>query len=489
MSDPTLVSPPASARDATHKAAWWALGVLTVTMLFAVLDRAVLLLQAETIRLHFGLSDFQLGFLQGTAVAIIVALVSYPLGWLADRYDRRLVLVGCVLFWSTAVVASGLSQNYMQLLIGSAMVGAGEAGLVPIANALIPQLFSQRHRQTANSVFAVSSTMVSALGMGATGLIIGAVDQLRPHLPAGLATLETWRLSFLAVAVPAPLIMALLLTIPRVAKGRAAGAGPAPVSGPSPTALAAQVVGVLPYLRSERRTFGLYYCGLAAVMLGFAGIGGWMAVIYQRVFEQTPQQLGATLGVIGVASTVTGFLGSIYALRYFAPRVGPAIGLRAMWIACITSAICFALMTLATKPWHMYALHGLFVTLITGATMVAPTVLQSMAPNAVRARVFAVTTILTSTCAAISPPIVGLISDQLTALKNGLVVAAALYAVPCLMIGTVLLRRCERPYLLTRAAVEQADAADAAAGAAAVVPGGSRPADDDLAASGQAKAT
>ena len=447
------------AHDANHKLAWWALGVLTVTMLFAVLDRAVLQLQAETIKRSLGLSDFQLGFLQGTAVALVVAAVSYPLGWLADRFDRRWVLVGCVFFWSAAVVASGLSQNYVQLLIGSALVGAGEAGLVPIANALIPQLFAQRNRQTANSVFAISTTMVSALGLGITGAVIGAVHLARPWLPEALGHLEDWRLSFILVALPAPVIALLLLTIPRLKMGPVAAVTP----GQQRT-----VVDILPYVREHRRTFMLFYAGLGFATLGITGLGGWLAVIYLRVFEQTPQQLGYVLTVLGLGTTALGFVISVYGLRYFAPRVGPAIGVRVMALTSLVIAGAYVAMTLATKPWHMYAIHGLYVTLVIASTMVSPTVVQGIAPNRLRARVFALSVMLMSGCGAASAPLVGLISDHwFPHLKNGIVIAGAVYAVPFLLVGAILLHLSEKPYIRTRAASEALDAAEAEAAAKA----------------------
>jgi MFS family permease len=459
MSAAPQAATPTRAPEATHKAAWWALGVLTVTMLFAVLDRAVLQLQAETIKRELGLTDFQLGFLQGTAVALVVAAVSYPLGWVADRYDRRWVLVGCVLFWSLAVVGSGLSKNYVQILIGSALVGAGEAGLIPIANALIPQLFSQRHRQTANSVFAVSTTLVSALGLGITGAIIGGVHLARPYLPEVLGHLEDWRLSFLMVALPAPAIALLLLTIPRLSQ--------LPLKQVS-ASNGSTVVDVLPYIRSQKRTYMLFYGALAVITLGVAGLGGWMAVIYQRVFAQTPQQLGAVLGGLGLGTTLLGFLISVYGLRYFAPRFGPAIGVRLLSITAFVIAGCYLAMTQATAAWHMYVIHGVYVTLVIGSTMVSPTIVQTIAPNRVRARVFALTTMLMAGCGSVSMPIVGLISDQwLSHMKNGIVVAGALYAVPFLILGGILMRACEKPYLATKADVEALDAAEAAAPAPA----------------------
>jgi MFS family permease len=86
------LAPQADSAESAPVSAWYALGVLTLVTLFAFIDRGVLVLQAEVIRKEFNLSDLQLGFLQGTGVAIFAALASYPLGWLADRFDRRVVL-------------------------------------------------------------------------------------------------------------------------------------------------------------------------------------------------------------------------------------------------------------------------------------------------------------------------------------------------------------------------------------------------------------
>ena len=103
----------------------------------------------------------------------------------------------------------------------------------------------------------------------------------------------------------------------------------------------------------------------------------------------------------------------------------------------------------------------MFVTLVIASTMVSPTIVQSIAPNRVRARVFALTTVLMSGCGAASPALVGLISDHWFAhLKNGIVIAGAIYAVPFLVLGAMLLWACEKPYLRTRAAVEVMDRAD-----------------------------
>jgi MFS family permease len=433
------------------RAAWWALGVLTLVMLLAVLDRGVLILQAETIRKSLNLSDFELGFLQGTAVSIMVGLVSVPLGWLADRHDRRWVLAGCMVFWCLAVVGSGLAQNYWQLLIGSALVGAGEAGIAPIVNALIPDLFPEKKRQLANSIFALSTTATSALGLALTGLIVGATEQVRPQLPPLFASLETWRLSFFAVVLPAPLMVLLILTIVRRTRVRAA----------APAGIAAATAGpdhLLPYLRQNRRTFLYFFSGLAVTMFGLSAVGGWLAVIYQRVFHVTPQQLGAALGSIGLLATALGFLISVWGLRFFTPRVGPTLNVRVLGLSGLCAAGSFFMMAFATKAEHMYAIQGVYIVLLTGSSMIFPTVVQSLAPSFLRARVYALMGVVVSASGAAAPPVVGLVSDHFTNLPNGLILSAVMVAVPFLLTGAVLLFLCERGYEQTRQAALAAEA-------------------------------
>jgi len=73
-------------------AAWYALFILSVAVLYAMIDRQVLMLLAEPLKADLGLSDTQIGSLQGLGAALFAAIAVIPLGWLADRIDRRLLL-------------------------------------------------------------------------------------------------------------------------------------------------------------------------------------------------------------------------------------------------------------------------------------------------------------------------------------------------------------------------------------------------------------
>jgi hypothetical protein len=75
-----------------------------------------------------------------------------------------------------------------------------------------------------------------------------------------------------------------------------------------------------------------------------------------------------------------------------------------------------------------------------------------------RARLFAAIAVLISACGAAAPPLVGLLSDQFKHLPNGLILAAAMIAVPFLSLGALLLFLCEKPYARTKEAAERMDA-------------------------------
>ncbi|ELX09251.1 major facilitator superfamily transporter [Janthinobacterium sp. HH01] len=465
MNDAALLAAPAvdrptptAAPGRTPPSAWYSLAVLTIVTLIAFVDRNILVLQAEVIRHAMQLSDLQLAFLQGTAVAAFAAIATFPLGWLADRYDRRLVLAGCALFWSAAVLASGMAQTYEQLLLSSALVGAGEAGLVPIAYALIPEIFGDNKRQTANSIFAMASMSASTLALALSGQVIGLVALVRPALPLFLQGVDAWRLGFFAVALPAPLLVALIFSI-RLRRRRSAAELAAEVSATAaapPVAIAA----LLPHFRAHRATLLHFTTGLFSALFGFSALGGWLVVIYLRNYGVTAAKLGAMMGGIALVAMLLGFPLSVYGTRYFRARIGARVNVRALWLTCVLGSIAIALMALATSAYQMMAIHGVYMVTLTATLLVYPTSLQGLAPSRLRTRTVALIGMIASGGGALGPLVTGFVSDHMKQVANGLMLSAAMVSIPALLLAFVLLARSEKHYIVTEAAVREADAQD-----------------------------
>jgi MFS family permease len=424
----------------TSWVSWYALAVLTIVTLFAFVDRQVLVLLAEEIRIALDLSDFQLGLLQGTGIALFTGLAIYPIAWLADRFDRRLVLAGSIVAWSLAVVGCGFAQTYPQMLLASAMVGAGEAGLAPLVFAAIPDLFDRKTRQLANSIFAVAGTTTGALAMVLGGQLIAGADSLRAALPADLQMLETWRVSFLLAALPAPLMVLLVLTVPlnrnppRPAARRVQTGQPA---GPT----------FIGFVKGRAAPLAKLYGAFGMANFGYQALLAWIVVICMRSYGQTPAQVGAAIGVANLVAVPLAFVASILLSRWLLPRIGPVFPFRAIWIGYALSAVVLGSLALADSVLVLYFMIGVGYAINGTTGMLLPTGLQNLAPPPLRARFVAVNGVVNLALASLAPPIVGLLSDHYGDLHpNGLLLSALAVCVPALVGAALLLRSGERRF-------------------------------------------
>ncbi len=161
--------------------------VLTLVNLVNYIDRQVVFPLFHNIKIEFGVSDFELGLL-GTLFMLVHSLASLPLGIMADKFSRKKIIAGGVLFWSIASFAGGLAQNFKTLLGIRSMVGIGEAAYAPAATAMISDNIPLRYRSQAQGFFN------SGLFIGGTlGAMLGGVIAYYSH---------SWRTAFFLVSLP-----------------------------------------------------------------------------------------------------------------------------------------------------------------------------------------------------------------------------------------------------------------------------------------------
>lgn len=434
-------------RERAPFAAWYMLFILTLVSFLSYVDRNVLLLVAEPIKADLGLSDTQLGLLQGTGIALFTACASYPLGWLADRFDRRLVLAGCIVVWSTAVAACGLAGSFSQLFIAGGMVAAGEAGIAPIVYALIPLVFAGAQRQLANSLFSVTAVGGGALAMALAGQLVGLAGEARPLMPAALQGFDDWRLAFFLAAGPAPLMVFLVLTL------RLPKRAPKPQEMQQTQAAPPEErIGMLAYMQRHWQAMLCLYFGSAMAGATFAAIGPWLAVISARIFKGSPEHIGAGLGLGQITSAGAGFLLSLLLTRFFKERYGLLLPVRGLWIGGIGMALsCLAFLGLDTANgvFIFYAIYGTFLTF---GIMLYPTALQSVMPLHLMGRAISLQFILTMFFAATVTPFVGFLSDRLLPGGNGIMYAMIGVAIPAALLSSLLFRLCEQRYFARTAA-------------------------------------
>ena len=416
--------------------------LLLTLMLYTIVDRPLFSLVVEPLKRDLGLTDLQVGLVQGLSVALFTVVAGYPLGWLADRFDKRYILAGSITVWSSCMALAGLAQNFGQLFIASALVGAGEAGLVPIAIALVPRLFRERQRQLANSLLLVGARLGVGLMIAVCGWVLAAAEPARQWLPAFLQDLSGWRLAFLFMALPGLVLVPLILMLP------AEAAAPRPGrTQPGDAQAKAAIPAVWPHLRAHWRPFLCFYGGVGLIAFGIGCVMAFAPVVAIRQMGATQLVTANLMGTATFTATVLGFLlaqgGMQWARRWVGERL-PAVALLG---AAAASACAAAALMLASTPTTLFIGVGVFLTAIMAGTLLFPTAAQDLTPPPLRARLVSIMVTINIVLSALGPAAVGAVSDQLKAHPQGPLLAMAGCAALGLLLAIAFLLPLTRLYL------------------------------------------
>jgi MFS family permease len=393
--------------------AWFGLAILVIVAFFAFVDRQMLILLTEPIRNDFGLTDTQIGLMQGAGIALFAGVASLPIGWIADRVDRRVVLAACILVWSVATATCGVTTHFWQLFIATIGLGIGEAGLVPVIYGLIPDLFPARQRVLANAIFALANLLGSGAGMAFGGALMHAIAAVHSALPAGLADFAPWRLAFFAVALPAPLLVVLVLLI-----------SPGQHRDTDQSTDHRRHVTLHPsaslYFRREGAMMLKFFGAIGLVNLAFGGVATWMPVVAVRTFGATPAEAGGGMGVAAMAGGIAGCALSGLVARRMRARFGVLAPLRVCECGALVASALSFLYTQVGSITPVYALFGAQLACMVAGMVLFPTIMQNICPAHLRSRVAAIGALTSIVVQSTSPVFIGFMSDHMHALSRGL---------------------------------------------------------------------
>ena len=162
---------------ASPSARKYALVVLTLVYTFNFIDRQLLSILQESIKIDLSLSDSQLGLLTGFAFAMFYVTAGIPIARLADRGNRRNIVAISVGLWSAMTALSGLVQNYGQLLAARVGVGVGEAGGSPPSHSIVSDIFPPEKRASALAFYSTGVNLGILFGFlsaaGSTSFLDG----------------------------------------------------------------------------------------------------------------------------------------------------------------------------------------------------------------------------------------------------------------------------------------------------------------------------
>ncbi|MFC0104367.1 MFS transporter [Sphingopyxis terrae] len=421
--------------------AWYGLGVLLMTTLFAFVVRQMLSLIAPSLQTSLGFSDLQLGMLQGLGMAVFASVASYPMGWLADRFGRRLILALGVACWSLATGLCAFQDSFGGLFAATIGIAIGEAGLAPIVFALIPDLFPERQRNTANFIFYGGSLLGAGLGMALGGALLQWLAQAGDVLPAALAGVDSWRIAMMLIALPGPIFFLLVLTMPL---GSKAGLAVSPVADDAPRDF-------LPYAGAHWRTLLCVFGSIFAMAVAMTSGVMWFPLALPRAFGIDP----ATVGVgLGSAITIATLVGVILApvLLKLRRRDADLDPLRVAAIFVALTPLPAAFLPFTTSPFQAYLVAAVQGALGIAASSLMPGVLQNLAPSHLRSRVLALLGIVNALALAASPLAIGALSGLIEG-PRGMLQAITIISLPSLIVSAILMAFAPGPYAATLRAI------------------------------------
>ncbi len=145
--------------------------LLMTAYTFNAMDRTLISIIGQSIKLDLKLTDTELGLLGGTAFALLYACGGIPIARLAERVNRVNIITAALIVWSSLSALCGAAASFPQLLLMRAGVGFAEAGCSPPAHSLISDYFEPSRRTSALSVYTCGISLGYVLAALAGGYV------------------------------------------------------------------------------------------------------------------------------------------------------------------------------------------------------------------------------------------------------------------------------------------------------------------------------
>ncbi|HEY0594331.1 MFS transporter [Sphingopyxis sp.] len=407
---------------------WYMVGVLLLAYTLSFVDRMILSLLVAPIRAALDISDTEVSLLIGLAFALFYTLLGLPIAWIADRWNRRNLIVAGVALWSVMTAGCGLAGSYATLFLARVGVGVGEAALSPAAYSMLSDTFPRDRLARAMAVYSIGVPLGSGVAMILGSFVVQAVLAApMVDLPL-IGPVEAWRTIFLWVAAPGLLVCLLLFTVReplRHGVRQSLGADRAP--------------GFLAHLAGQRAALGALFGGMSLIGLVMYGMIAWVPTFFSRTYGMEVSQAGLWFGIIMATGGAAGLVaGGMLADRMFGKGVRDA-HLRVMRLSILLGGpplLAAMLMPDATLAFVMLALAFPMLTMH-GVGTVA---LQFITPNEYRARVTALYFFVVNLVGlGFGPMLMALLTDHLFGDDGALRYSIALVTAVALPLAAVIL--------------------------------------------------
>ncbi len=356
------------------------LSLLFIAYIFSFIDRSILALLVGPIRDDFGITDFEFSLIQGAAFSLLYTVAGLPLGRLADRYSRKLIVSGSVFFWSAATCACGMTKNFTQLFVARMAVGAGEAGLSPPAYSLILDSFRPRHVGYAMSFYKLGVKVGAGIAFVIGGILYdywAGVGNISVPL---MGEIKPWQMTLISVGAPGALLSLLLLTVnepPRKDLVNKEGEG-------------VPIKVVFRFMWQRKGVYIALFLGASMMAMAGYGTSAWYPEFFFRNYGMSKSEAGVTYGTIVLVAGSVGVMLGAWLARQLEERGYTDAYVRAIFLTSMVGAPLMSIAPLTHDPtWNVILLWP--GVIIAGSYLgVLAVAMVVITPNEMRGQVTAI---------------------------------------------------------------------------------------------------
>jgi MFS transporter, DHA2 family, multidrug resistance protein len=139
-----------------------------------------------------------------TSYIVASAIMTAPIGWLADRFGRKRLFVLCAAGFTFASVLCGLAQNIAEMVAFRLLQGAFGAALVPLSQSVMLDSYPMQQRGSAMAIWGI-------------GVMLGPI--MGPTLGAWLTDNYSWHwVFFINLPIGILTVLGLLVFMPETAR-------------------------------------------------------------------------------------------------------------------------------------------------------------------------------------------------------------------------------------------------------------------------------
>ena len=378
--------------------AHWILIICTLLYMMNYVDRSILTVVLQPMKLELGLSDAEVG-LTVTVFTLSMAVFSFPVAYLVDRWSRKKAISLMAFIWSVFTLVTGLAKNFVGVLIPRALVGTGEAGFTAGGVAMMTAAYPQEKHGRILGIFNVAIPLGTALGTVLGGMISVKLG---------------WRTPFFIFAVPGIIlaIAALFLKDYKTIKA----------TGEFKTGFLDSIATLLriPALR-------WYFVGYGIAMIMLQAQLAWTGVFIMRELNVKEDVAGLVMGVLALLGIFGGLVGGGVSDVWFRRSTKSRLVLPAISTAAAALLLLAAIYLIRVNVWICAIFATLYVFVYFMAQPALGAVSQEIVPPAYKGLSLGLAVFcMYMLGGAWSPWLTGVISDALGGGTYGLEVALAI---------------------------------------------------------------